>query len=282
MGSPPGTVSRNALKIILIYGVKLNMIIEKPIIAIDSNFTDFLNYIANHTEKKVINTPIYSFINCKPSPWGNFIFNLNINGNNDLDIIKNKIINQELPNIITTGLSSKPKNIEEMLLNNNFSLRRKTVGMIIDLYNLKNSKYQNDLIVKIVDNELDLFEWSKIVVINLFKKNDVNIDNFNNLIKQIYNKKNVLCFLGFYNNIAVSSSFAFIDNENIGGLYFIATDINYRNKGFGSKITYESLIKLKELNINYCILHASELGLPVYKNIGFESICKCGRYYLPT
>ena len=63
----------------------------------------------------------------------------------------------------------------------------------------------------------------------------------------------------------------------VGALYCIATDANYRGRGIATALTRESLRLARESGRRIVTLQASSLGEPVYKRIGFETV---GHYRL--
>ncbi len=59
-----------------------------------------------------------------------------------------------------------------------------------------------------------------------------------------------------------------------GWLAHIIVHKNYRNRGIGLSIVNELLRITKSRSVETCLLIASDLGLPVYKKVGFESVCE--------
>lgn len=78
---------------------------------------------------------------------------------------------------------------------------------------------------------------------------------------------------------------AFVDDEPAGtgmvaaiggvaGLYNIAVLPQARNKGLGAAITLELLRAGANAGCAEAILHASAMGFPVYRSLGFETVCE--------
>lgn len=64
----------------------------------------------------------------------------------------------------------------------------------------------------------------------------------------------------------------------VAGIYNVATLEKARGKGIGTAITKQPLLEAKSKGYQLAILHSSELGFNVYKNIGFQDYYKIGMY----
>lgn len=63
-----------------------------------------------------------------------------------------------------------------------------------------------------------------------------------------------------------------IDGET-GGIYNIATLESARGRGIGYAVTASLMAAARERGCTRAILHASEMGRPVYDRLGFEEVC---------
>ena len=78
----------------------------------------------------------------------------------------------------------------------------------------------------------------------------------------------------------VSAAYAYLDEEGIGGVYFVATATGARGRGFGSASVSAVLRELERRGAVACILHATELGKPVYEALGFVDACALPIFWL--
>lgn len=62
------------------------------------------------------------------------------------------------------------------------------------------------------------------------------------------------------------------------GLYNIATREGFRGRGIGSAVTATLMEHGRSRGCTEAILHASEVGLPVYERLGFETVCTVGQF----
>ncbi|MFZ5939907.1 MAG: GNAT family N-acetyltransferase [Bacteroidota bacterium] len=70
---------------------------------------------------------------------------------------------------------------------------------------------------------------------------------------------------------AVASSAIFLSGRG-GGIYFVATLPEYRNRGIGSAVTAKCLEIARREGVATVILHASAMGEAVYRKLGFETV----------
>jgi GNAT superfamily N-acetyltransferase len=65
----------------------------------------------------------------------------------------------------------------------------------------------------------------------------------------------------------------------VAGLYHVATVQKARGKGIGKAVTLAALEHARDLGYRTAILHASKEGEPIYRQIGFEEVCKVSHWY---
>jgi GNAT superfamily N-acetyltransferase len=78
-------------------------------------------------------------------------------------------------------------------------------------------------------------------------------------------------FIAYEDGIPCASALVYKSRE-MAGIYFVATDPEFRNRGFGLEITRYALKSAKLDGIPYAGLQASSMGLGMYLKIGFQII----------
>jgi len=53
----------------------------------------------------------------------------------------------------------------------------------------------------------------------------------------------------------------------------VGTVPEFRGKGYGSAVTLAAMDWAREMGEELAILHATEMGKPVYRRLGFEAHC---------
>ena len=75
----------------------------------------------------------------------------------------------------------------------------------------------------------------------------------------------------------VSTSLGFVGGGAVG-LYGVGTVPDARGRGYGSAVTLAAMDWGRAKGADLAILHATELGEPVYRRLGFEAVCKIGQW----
>ncbi len=84
-------------------------------------------------------------------------------------------------------------------------------------------------------------------------------------------------YIGYLGEVPVATS-AVLYAVGVAGLYNVATLPEARGKGVGALISYAPFVDAKNRGYEFGILHSSRMGYPVYKQLGFEDVCKLIRY----
>jgi GNAT superfamily N-acetyltransferase len=74
---------------------------------------------------------------------------------------------------------------------------------------------------------------------------------------------------------AVASSLVFL-GAGVAGIYHVSTVPDYRGRGLGSVITAAPLLEARSRRYRIAVLHATEMGYPIYRRLGFEQVCDIG------
>lgn len=87
-------------------------------------------------------------------------------------------------------------------------------------------------------------------------------------------------FLGSLDGRAVAVASVFF-GAGVAGLYNIATTPPARRRGIGRAITFRALQEARAAGYRYAILHASQAGEPLYRGMGFRTVCTLPTYTWP-
>ena len=64
----------------------------------------------------------------------------------------------------------------------------------------------------------------------------------------------------------------------VAGIYWVATEAAYRQRGIATALTTETLRLAREAGLSIATLQASSMGEPVYRRIGFETVAHYRRF----
>ncbi|WP_213002426.1 GNAT family N-acetyltransferase [Winogradskya consettensis] len=72
-----------------------------------------------------------------------------------------------------------------------------------------------------------------------------------------------------------------LGTADVGGLYTITTDPDYRRRGIATALTLEALRIIRKTGRHFATLQSSGAGLAVYEKIGFRTVAHYDFYQLP-
>lgn len=85
-------------------------------------------------------------------------------------------------------------------------------------------------------------------------------------------------YLGFLDGQAIATSHIFY-SAGVAGIYNVATLPEARGKGIGAAMTRAPLIQAREQGFKLGVLQSSEMGYPIYQNLGFVQLCTMDHFY---
>lgn len=186
----------------------------------------------------------------------------------------------KLPFYWFVGPLSKPNYLSELLRKENPSFVELTPGLAISLKELsiERGNLPNVTIKKVKDHET-FAHFVEVFVKGFEVPKDLLFDFLLDSLSLTFLGENspVSAFLAYYNGLPVASSIGFYGSGVIG-LYGIATLKEARGNRIGSAITLAPLHEAKDRGYEIGILHSTEMGLNMYKRIGFKEYIQIERF----
>ncbi len=179
---------------------------------------------------------------------------------------------KKLPFIWHTGSQTKPASLTDLLISKyNFS-QLIIPGMYLNITQLKKGKEIKDLeIVKVEEkNQYEIWDDLAITTFNFPKE---IAKGFYRHFLEHKNEGDQTAFIGYYKGKPVAVSLVCF-KQGVAGIYCVGTIKEARGKGIGTAITYAAVKEAQERGYEIVILHASEMGLNVYKKMGFIEVCQ--------
>ncbi|MBW1709681.1 MAG: GNAT family N-acetyltransferase [Deltaproteobacteria bacterium] len=183
-----------------------------------------------------------------------------------------------------TGPCTHPPDLEKHLRAHGLVFAGNQPGMALDLLTVnKDMPLPKDLKIERVKNEKDLKDWLYPVSMGFnlpqFAAKAL-LKHFNGLdLTKSFPRRH---YVGRLNGTPVASSTLFL-GAGVAGIYYVATIKKARRRGIGAAMTLTPLIEARQMAYRIGILQASDLGLGLYRRIGFKEYCTLGRYiYLET
>jgi len=177
------------------------------------------------------------------------------------------------------GPSTQPSNLGDHLVEGGFSVRPGLRGMALDLTGLASSQGRPpglDVREVVDSGTLDL--WRKAVDRGFgwpsYGARDV-ADNLEYFLTTGDPQRHLVAYVGVAEEVPVASSLVFF-GAGVAGIYHVSTDPDHRGRGLGSTITRAPLLEARSRGYRIAVLHATEMGYPVYQRLGFEEVCHVG------
>lgn len=146
-------------------------------------------------------------------------------------------------------------------------------GMATDLLELPNQLPQVTglEIVPVTTKEM-LKHWVRIMRIG-YGLSDTIESSFFDLFASLEFDLHMRYYIAFVNGEPVAVSQLFL-SAGVGGIYCVATVPNARKQGIGAAVTLAPLIDARQMGYRVGILQSSQMGYPVYRQLGFQEYCK--------
>jgi len=84
-------------------------------------------------------------------------------------------------------------------------------------------------------------------------------------------------YVGYVGGKAVATAELFL-GAGVAGIYWVSTVPEARYQGIGTAITQAALLQAREMGFRIGILHSSEQGYSVYRQLGFVEKCRMSHY----
>jgi hypothetical protein len=248
---------------------------------IDENLFEFYDFAASAAGRVISRHSAYSYVDLRPSPWTNAVYRLDFSADKNLpSALPDGIRAETIPNKVRMGPTSRPADVEARLLAAGFTVERIATGMTLDVRKRNRFKRPPNFTLAFLDSPKDYLDFAQIVVVELFGKDAEMAPAFASLLNSMKGEK-VFGLLGKARGLPASAAYAFIDGAGVGGVYFVATDNRMRGLGYGRATVSVALDELARSSVRFAILHATDIGKPVYEHLGFIGACRLPLFSIP-
>lgn len=255
-----------------------------------NNQYEFYNYIAKGKYHDSYRSNEYSWIRYKDKYRnfsfypGDYLYNISPRNGSVLKSIINKIKSGEFPGAIWVEEIEKNDELIRALDDSYFEVSFKCIAMHLKISEMKNfniNNENNEIEIKLVNNDELLKQWANILIKGWWTWNKGNELKLYELYKEIYKDTDkIRLYIAFYKGNPAGTSLCFLSNDSVG-LYLISTHPDYRGKGIGKLLTKTPISEAYKVGYEHAVLHGTEMGEIIYKQLGFKEYFKTKSYFLP-
>ncbi|MND33847.1 Acetyltransferase (GNAT) family protein [compost metagenome] len=242
-----------------------------------NNLYEFWSFVGKQS-CKILTNQNYQAIMLSDSDWPKKIFRLGDGKNLESDVIQEivqAIKLHKLPNAITLT-ETISTNYKEQLKVEGFVNAFKQQGMIVKLSDsVISEKISGNYQFKLVETNNDANLFASIASQSFKYKVDGAI-----VASLLNNNEKVQLFIGYDENEPAFCGLIFYDSEGYAGLHMIGTLPQFRGRGLATVMTNRLLKECMEDHKQFCVLHASAAGEPIYTKLGFKRIKEVITYSL--
>lgn len=210
-----------------------------------------------------------------PFPMFNSIMRAQLAPERIMAIIQSIVLEaktRNLPLLWWTGPATQPLDLGGYLEKQGFMNGEQMLGMAVSLAKLnENSSMPAGLTVRLVEDKEALKQWCQIFVTGFEMPNFV-AEAFYDFMCHVDPDK-MLPYLGWLNGQPVATSLLTLA-AGVAGIYNVSTLPEARRQGIGTVMTQIPLCEARNRGYNIGILQASEIGVNVYRSLGFQEYCK--------
>ncbi len=192
---------------------------------------------------------------------------------------------RNVPVLWWIGPSTRPADLASYLVKYGFTVDEDGPGMAADLENLNESLPKlAGLSVQQAQDDASWWAWSKTMAQGFevpTGRIEFAVNTWHDLLGQL-NPETTQAYTAWLNGNPVATSLLLLGG-GVAGIYAVATIPEARRKGIGAQVTVYPLLQARLRGYKVGILQASDMGLSVYRSLGFQEYCRITSYvWRPT
>jgi ribosomal protein S18 acetylase RimI-like enzyme len=187
---------------------------------------------------------------------------------------------RNVPVLWWLGPSTRPKDLASQLLKHGFTIDEDGPGMAADLESLNGSLPSPEgLSIQPAQDDRSWWTWSKTMAQGFEippGKIEFAVNTWHDLLSQLESEI-TLGYTAWLKGTPVATSLLQLGG-GVAGIYAVATIPEARRKGIGAQVTLYPLLEARRRGYRIGVLQSSEMGLSVYKSLGFKEYCRITSY----
>lgn len=259
---------------------------DQVIEAIEGNNREHFRYLCRMPQTEWYEEPdTISFLTGAPIRWFNGVIQTNIVTRNVDTVISEclaRFAAREIPMLWWCGPTTHPADLGAHLLRHELTHLADFPGMAIDLALLEQDNTpQSGLTIEPV-RDADTFEqWLTTLMTGFGFEESLRTFAFDIFQRVgVGDELPLRHYLGSVQGEPVAASSVFL-GASVAGINYVATVPSARGRGIGRRMTLAPLLDARDRGYRIGVLEATEMGLPVYRRLGFREYCKHTLYTWP-
>lgn len=243
--------------------------------AIHDSWNSMMLSFADTQHYETIRTPLLTTLASSVKiPMFNRVAFSRLSSTNIDEIIKETIkyfSSKRLPFTWQVDPTDTPEDLPKHLEKHGLSLSSGP-GMALVLNELKTPVTQDELNFERVrtPESCEIFSW---LLAKAYGMPEYAWEDFAQIVMTIGIRDDLHHYLGYLEDQPVSTA-TVLYSDGVAGIYNIATLPEARGRRMGSMMTAAPLIDARNRGYKISILHSTQMGLNVYKRLGYEEICR--------
>jgi ribosomal protein S18 acetylase RimI-like enzyme len=187
---------------------------------------------------------------------------------------------RKVPVLWWIGPSTRPADLASQLINYGFSIDEDGPGMAADLENLNESlPAPVGLSIQPSQDDDAWWAWSRTMARGFGAPSarfEFAVNTWHNLLSEL-NPTTAQAYTAWLDGTPVATSLLLLGG-GVAGIYSVATIPEARCKGIGAQVTLYPLHQARQMGYKVGVLQSSEMGLSMYKSLGFQECCRITSY----
>jgi len=179
----------------------------------------------------------------------------------------------------TTGPSTRPTHLANMLEKRGFVYKWSTTGMAVDLQALNENIYVNpDLTITEIE-DLETLKILRSIEILGFGASETAAQNYYDTYAHagFGNGMPWHHYIGWLHDKPVAIT-SLLFHAGVAGLFGVATIPEARRQGVGATVTLHALHEARKHGYRVAVLSPTEMSIAIYRRLGFQEYCKLHHY----
>jgi ribosomal protein S18 acetylase RimI-like enzyme len=187
---------------------------------------------------------------------------------------------RNVPVLWWIGPSTRSPDLASRLMEFGFTIDEDGPGMAADLQILNESQPSPEgLSIQPAQDDASWWAWSRTMAQGFEippGRIEFVVNTWHDLLSQV-NPETTQAYTAWLNGSPVATSLLLLGG-GVAGIYAVATVPEARQKGIGAQVTLFPLLQVRRRGYRVGVLQASEMGLSMYKSLGFQECCRITSY----